>query len=124
MNLPYHQQGLGFTGWLLMILVFGFALTVGMKVAPLYMDNTTIVGIIEGVGAEEGMSAKRPSEIEKIIKARFHINNIRDFDYANNINVVRDNRGARIVLDYEIRMPMVANLDMVASFNKTVELRD
>jgi hypothetical protein len=38
--------------------------------------------------------------------------------------VVRDNRGAKIVLDYEVRMPMVANLDLVASFNKTVDLRD
>jgi uncharacterized membrane protein len=124
MNLPHHQQGLGFAGWMLLILVFGFALSVAMKLVPLYMDNSTIVGVLEGVGEEEGMAAKRAQDIEKIVQARFHVNNIRDFDYAKNINVVRDNRGAKIVLDYEVRMPMVANLDLVASFNKTVDLRD
>lgn len=73
MNLPHHQQGLGFAGWMLLILVFGFALSVAMKLVPLYMDNSTIVGVLEGVGEEEGMAAKRAQDIEKIEIGRAHV---------------------------------------------------
>ena len=124
MNLPLQQLGLGAIGWLILIMAFGGLLTIGLKVAPIYADNITIVRVLEGVAAEAGMANKSASELDKIIKARLNVNNIRDFNYAKSLLILRDNRGVRIVLDYEVRVSLVYNLDLIASFNKTVTLRD
>jgi len=124
MNLPRYQQGLGAIGWLILVFVFGGLLTFGLKVAPIYADNATIEKILDGVAAEPGVGSKDTGEIDRIIKARFHVNNIRDFDYSKNLTIVRDNAGARLVLSYEVRVPLVYNLDLIASFNKTVALQD
>jgi hypothetical protein len=124
MGLPQHQRGLGAIGWLVLVFVFGSLLTLGLKVVPIYTDNATIERILDGLAAEPEMGSKSTGAIDKIIKARFHVNNIRDFDYSKNLTIVRDNDGARIILDYEVRVPLVYNLDLIASFNKTVALQN
>ena len=124
MGLPQHQRGLGAIGWLVLVFVFGSLLTLGLKVVPVYTDNATIERILDGLAAEPEMGSKSTDAIDKIIKARFHVNNIRDFDYSKNLTIVRDNDGARIILDYEVRVPLVYNLDLIASFNKTVALQN
>ena len=124
MGLPQHQRGLGAIGWLVLVFVFGSLLTLGLKVVPVYTDNATIERILDGLAAEPAMGSKSTGAIDKIIKARFHVNNIRDFDYSKNLTIVRDNDGARIILDYEVRVPLVYNLDLIASFNKTVALQN
>jgi hypothetical protein len=124
MGLPQHQRGLGAIGWLVLVFVFGSLLTLGLKVVPVYTDNATIERILDGLAAEPEMGSKSTGAIDKIIKARFHVNNIRDFDYSKNLTIVRDNDGARIILDYEVRVPLVYNLDLIASFNKTVALQN
>ena len=124
MGLPQHQRGLGAIGWLVLVFVFGSLLTLGLKVVPVYPDNATIERILDGLAAEPEMGSKSTGAIDKIIKARFHVNNIRDFDYSKNLTIVRDNDGARIILDYEVRVPLVYNLDLIASFNKTVALQN
>jgi len=124
MGLPQHQRGLGAIGWLVLVFVFGSLLTLGLKVVPVYTDNATIERILDGLAAEPEMGSKSTGAIDKIIKARFHVNNIRDFDYSKNLTIVRNNDGARIILDYEVRVPLVYNLDLIASFNKTVALQN
>lgn len=117
------QKGLGFLGWLVLILLFGGALTLGLKLVPVYTDYNTMADILDGMAAEDGMANKRTPEIEDLIIKRFKINNIRSIDFHKDVQVKRDSNGVRIVLDYEVRMPVVGNLAMVASFDKEVELK-
>lgn len=124
MKFGNRQKGLGFTGWLLLILVFGGALTMGLKVVPIYMEHGTMKGVLEGIGQEPGMVQKKTPEIMAMIDKRFRLNNVRDFDAKENIEIKRDRNGAQIVLVYEVRIPLAYNLDIVASFSEQVELRD
>lgn len=124
MKFGNRQKGLGFAGWLLLILVFGGALTLGLKLVPIYMEHNTMKGVLEGIGREPGMVQKKTPEIMSMIDRRFNLNNVRDFDTKENIEIKRDRNGAQIVLNYEVRMPFAYNLDIVASFSEQVELRD
>ena len=81
-------------------------------------------GVLEGIGQEPGMVQKKTPEIMSMIDKRFRLNNVRDFDAKENIEIKRDRNGAQIVLIYEVRMPLAYNLDIVASFSEQVELRD
>ena len=123
-NLPKRQAGIGVAGWLVVVLIFGSLMTLAASVVPVYMDHNTMSSILDHMAEENGMAQKRDEELHKIIRNRFKMNNIRDFPIAENLVLNRTSNGVTIVLDYEIRMPLVKNMDMIASFDKTVELRN
>jgi hypothetical protein len=123
-HFPKRQAGMGVGGWLMVLLIIGAVASVASQVVPVYMDHSTMSSILDGMAAENGMGLNRDDAIEKIIKSRFKMNNIRDFPIKENLVINRTSNGVEIVMDYEVRMPLVKNMDLIASFDKTVELRN
>ncbi len=122
--LPARQKGLSFLGWLLTIMVLGSVITVGMQLIPLYLDHDKMSGVLDSMAEESGMANKRQYELEDTIKKRFKVNNIRDFNHKDNLKIKRDKSGVKIILDYEVRVPLVKNIDLIARFDKSVSLKN
>ena len=122
LNRKYQDGSAG--GYIIAILVLGALITMGARLGPLYMDHNTMSSIMDGMSEEEGLGSKRDSQIIDMMIQRFKLNNIRDFPVKEHVEVKRGKRGTDIILDYEVRIPMVHNLDVIASFNKEIELRD
>ena len=123
-HFPKRQAGMGVGGWLMVLMIIGSMATIASQVVPVYMDHNTMANILDGMAAENGMGQNRDDQLQKIIKNKFKMNNIRDFPIAENIVINRTSNGVEIVMDYEVRMPLVKNMDMIASFDKSVELRN
>ena len=51
------------------------------------------------------------------------MNNIREFDLKESLQTDRTKRGIELVLNYEVRIHLVHNLDLIAAFDKKVPLR-
>lgn len=122
-QVPRRQAGMGAVGWLLTILSLGGAATLAGQLVPLYVDQNIMANVLEGMAAEEGFIHKPDSEIQKTMKQRFRVNGVRTFNIRKNIKINRTSKGVELVMDYEIRMDLVRNIDMVVSFYKKVELR-
>jgi Domain of unknown function (DUF4845) len=123
-HFPRKQAGMGTAGWMLIVVVFGSVMTIGMKLVPPFLDHNTMSNILDGMAEEDGMAQKRDAAIEKLIKKRFKMNNIRDFNVGENLDIKRTRNGVEIVMDYEVRMNLIKNVDLIASFDKSVELRN
>jgi hypothetical protein len=123
-HFPKRQAGMGVGGWLMVLLIIGAVASVASQVVPVYMDHATMSGILDGMAAENGMGLNTDDQLQKIVKSRFKMNNIRDFPIKEELVINRTTNGVELVIDYEIRMPLVKNMDMIASFDKTVELRN
>ncbi|MEX2489214.1 MAG: DUF4845 domain-containing protein [Pseudomonadales bacterium] len=124
MSLPRYQKGMGFVGWILLILIFGGILTLGLRLFPHYLDHNTVAGVLDGLGEIDGLGSQPTATIRDRMKKRLNVNNVRDFPIEENIKIERSGTAARIVMDYEVRVPVVYNLDLVATFNKEVRLRN
>ena len=111
-------------GYIIAILVFGGLLTMASRLVPLYMDHNTMSNIMDKMQAETGLGVKTDFQLIDLMKKRFKLNNIRDFPIHEHTEFKRSGRGTDVVLDYEVRIPMISNLDVIASFNKEIELRD
>lgn len=116
MKFGKREKGLGFAGWLILILVFGGGMTLGMKLFPVYLDHNTMVKILDGVVLETDLTKKRNDVIMDVITQRFKINGVRDYRIPDILEVKRDRKTVYISLDYEVRMPIVSNLAMIATF--------
>ena len=111
-------------GYLIGIILFGGLLTFLARLGPLYYDHNIMSNVLDAMGMEAGLSNRTDNDLRDMIKQRFKLNNIRDFDIRQHIKFERTGRGTEIVMDYEVRMPLVHNLDIIASFDKRVVLRN
>ncbi len=120
---PHKQAGMGAVGWLLTILALGAAVSLAGQLVPLYWDFNIMANVLEGMAEEDGFIHKSDAAIAQTMNKRFRVNGVRTFNIKDNIKINRTSNGVELVMDYEIRMDLLRNIDMVVSFDKTVELR-
>ena len=109
------QSGMTTTSALFTVFLVGFFLTIIFKLAPHYMDNRIIQGAIDQVGQSD-INGKSNSEIRRKVADFFIINNIRDID-VRKVAIAQEETGTRISLDYEKRIEMFGNVDVVLKFS-------
>lgn len=123
-KLTRSRQGGNMGGYIIAILFFGGLLTTASKLGPLYLDHNTMATQMDKMAELPGLGVKSDGELRGMLKKRFKLNNIRDFDMKQHIKFVRTGRGTDIVMAYEVRMPLISNVDIIATFDKAVQLRD
>ena len=109
------QRGMTTTSALFTVFLVGFFLTIIFKLGPHYLDNRIIQGAIDQVGQSD-LNGKSNSEIRRKIADFFTINSIRDIDIRR-VVIAREDSGTRISLDYEKRIEMFGNVDVVLKFS-------
>ena len=110
-----QQRGMTLTGIIFTVFLVGFALTIAFKMVPHYLDNNVIQGAIDQVGAT-GVNEQTELGIRRKLSDFFIINNIRDID-TKDVKLVRTSRGTKIMLDYEKRVELFGNVDVVMKFH-------
>jgi hypothetical protein len=101
------------------ILIISF-ITFGLKVVPLYVDHNLISGVYEEL-IENGEAANMTiTEIRQRVSNTLRINNVTDFDLSS-ITTRKENDQAIIIIAYERRVELAANLDVVAKFDTVLQ---
>jgi len=114
-----RQRGISSAGVLPIAVLLGLFFTVGLKVGPLYVDHNLITGLCQDLidnGEANGMTV---TEVRDRISSTLRINNVTDFD-LNSILMRKENGEAIITVAYEKRVPLIANLDIVATFDESL----
>ena len=105
------------------IFVLGFVLFVafiGMKIGPIYMEYFSVVSAMNGVASERGSANLSPFDIRVKVLNRLYVSyteNVKE----KHIKLTRGN-GVHLRVVYEVRKPVIGNLDVVAKFDRTVRL--
>ena len=123
-ELNKNRQAGNLGGWILAILMFGGLLSIGSQVVPLYLDHSTMSTLLDKMAAEPGVSLRGDGELRAMMKQRFKMNNIRDFDIEEHVVIKRTPQGTEVIMDYEVRLPLFFNLDLIAAFDKEAKLSD
>ena len=125
MRLSRQRQRGAMGGIIIAILLFGGFLSLGANLGPLYLDHNTMSTVMDKMAEEPGMGSKTDVGIMDSFRQRLKLNNIRDFNFKEHAFLDRGSaRGTELVVDYEVRIPLIHNLDLIAHFYKKVELRD
>ena len=112
------QQGASFVFWVFFLALIGFLMMIGIKLFPIYYKGFATEKIVEDIAIE--MQGKKPtkSQLWDAIDKRLSINSI----YGINKDVfVFEKQKKGIIdfgLDYEMRVNVIANLDMVVKFDQ------
>ena len=115
------QSGMTLMSFLMVLAVVGFAAYIAMRLFPMYQEYYAVKSSMKGLANEAGVADMDPARIHELFFRRLDIN------YATNIKpshvkIERMEGGWNMKVAYEVRRPLVGNLDFVAKFEKTVNL--
>lgn len=120
---PRHsQEGLTLLGFVIVIVVVGIFTLVGIRLFPIYSEYYNVAGAMENLKNQPEIAQKSPSKIKEIFFRKLYVNYVENVERKNVL--VSRTGGLHIRVKYEVRRPMVGNLDVVASFDKKVMLTE
>lgn len=115
------QRGMTLIGFVIVLGVVGLFAYVGMKLVPMYSEYYAVKQALAGLKAEPGIANKDPAKIEDLFFRRLYISYAENVKPAN-VAIERVDAGWRMTVQYEVRKPMLANLDVVGKFDTSEEL--
>jgi len=118
--MPDLQRGFSKFGLLMMLVLLVSGLTFGLKILPVYLDHNFVKGVAEELIADGRAATLTQGEIREEIANGLRVNNVRDFN-LNSVTLERENAEPVLVIEYERRVPLVANSDVVISFDDRIE---
>ena len=113
-----NERGMTLLGFVIVLAVVGFAAYVAMRLFPMYQEYYSVRSAMKGLAAEPGIGTRDPARIQDLFFRRLYIN------YSENVKkehvkLRRVDNGWEMEVDYEVRRPLVGNLDVVGKFQST-----
>ena len=115
------QRGMTLMSFIVVLAVVGFAAYIAMKLFPMYQEYYSVRTAAKGLASEPGVGNMDPSKIEDLFFRRLYINYSENVK-PENVKIERIEGGWNMKVNYEIRKPLVGNLDVVGVFDVTQDL--
>ena len=123
MTFARSQQGLSILGWLMVLAVVAFFASTAFKVMPHYLDYMSLEKIITSVETDKASDVRTVGEFYNHVSKGMQVNNIRDLNMRDALQVKVENNEFLVHLKYEKREPLIENLDLVVNFDKEFRVR-
>lgn len=112
------QHGLSMVGFLLTLSLLGFFAFIGMRLFPVYSEFHSVKSDMEGLRSEPNARGLSPEQLRDRLFRRFNVSYVESVKPAD-ITFDR-NRGYNMTVKYEVRRPLMYNIDFVAMFEHSV----
>ncbi|NVK38121.1 MAG: DUF4845 domain-containing protein [Gammaproteobacteria bacterium] len=116
------QQGSSGIFILIVILLCFFGFFTMLKVVPLYTQNWAVETVFENLKEEAQNKEYSRQQVQDMIQKRFDINGVSQLvDF-----VEVSGQGSKIIIDmeYERRVSLVSNIELVATFNHYIDFSE
>ncbi len=122
MKLISKQRGLTAISWLAVIAVAIMFITLLLRLIPIYIEGYGVYDSLEGLKDDPKIATYPNRTIRKTLLKRFNINSIYSVT-GEDIYITKKSGKTIIEVEYEVRKPIVGNLDFVVSFRKEVTVQ-
>ena len=115
-----RQQGVTALGWMIILGLIAFFVSLGLKIYPIYWENYNIKSALKSLEKTQGISRMPRSKIRSLLNAKLNTNYITTIK-KNNIKVNKRNGAAVVEVIYTVKTPLVGELSLVADFHERIE---
>lgn len=120
MQLKNKQKGLTAVSIMALLVVIAFISVIFLKILPVYFDAFKVGDVLSSLKEERGLGEKSNNEITTMILKRLDVNMVSDVT-KDHIFIEKSQNEVFIDIEYEVRKQMFGNLEVVASFKKSIE---
>lgn len=113
------QRGITLIGFIMLLAVVGVFLFVGFKLFPVYAEYYSAVTDLKASCMEPDAPNANLQQMRAKLERRFNISYVDSIDTKKDLKIIVDGDKRMLNIKYEVRKPLIYNLDFVAKFDVT-----
>jgi hypothetical protein len=117
-----RQRGATFIGILIIASIVGLAGYAALRLWPLYFEYMEVSRALEQTAQEFSGESASPQALISALNKRWTIEDIHTIK-PKDIEIKRENGGLTMRAYYQAEAPFIANVSLLATFDKTVDVR-
>lgn len=110
------QSGFSLLQWLVVIVIFVFLAQLAIKLAPVYVESYSVKKLLMGLSQRDDISDLSAIQLREAVNKGLSVNQIGG-NVSQSFKVKPSDQKFLVSFDYEKRLPFIANIDIVISFN-------
>lgn len=123
MSRTSRQQGIVGLGWLVLIALIGGLVLVGFKLIPLYYDDRIVDKVLKDIANDPDNGRLTGQQLWSLIDFRLTNNSVYSITPQQFTYTRKDGRKT-VAINYESRVHLIGNLDLLATFARSAVLRN
>jgi hypothetical protein len=116
-----RQRGATFLGMAIIIAILGFALYAGIRLTPVYIEYMAVARALDQTAKEFNGNPTSPQELRTSLDRRWTVEDIKSVGYKD-IDIKKSGNGFTMRAWYRAEVPFIANVSLVAIFDKSVNV--
>ncbi len=116
-----RQHGASGSGFVSMIVLIIVLVLLVLKLFPVYMEHFNVSSSLNSLSDQSGIKEMKKAEIKTLLERRFSINEVNNVN-KEHITINKSKDGMTIDVIYEVRKPLVGNIDIVIHFNDHLKI--
>jgi len=114
-----RQRGATFLGIVIIVAILGFALYAGIRLTPVFLEYLAVVRALEQTAKEHSDGNVTVQDLRTSLDRRWTIEDIHSLQ-PKDIEIKKAGGGLTMRAWYRAEVPFVANVSLVADFDKSV----
>ncbi|WP_395770541.1 DUF4845 domain-containing protein [Arenimonas sp.] len=115
-----NQKGITLLSFLFVLALVGFFGFLFMRLFPVYSEYYSAVNDIKAVTQASGADKQALPQLKDSLYRRFQISYVDSVNLDKHIKLRTEKEGKKVLdLNYEVRKPLMYNLDFVAKFERS-----
>ena len=118
------QRGMTLIGWIFVLGIIAFFATVVMRLLPMYQEYYGVLQIMDGMETELKNNKMTKNQVLLMLYKRFDTGYVFSVK-KDNIEILRGKNNvhvSKIVIDYEVREPFMAQIDLIGHFHTEIDV--
>jgi len=118
------QQGMTLIGWVMVLAIIAFFATIVMRLLPVYQEYYSVLQIMDGMEIELKNNKLTKKQVMILFEKRFDTGYVFSVK-KDNIEISRGKNNvhiSKVVIDYEVRKPFMAQIDFIAHFKTEIDV--
>ncbi|HEY1069443.1 MAG TPA: DUF4845 domain-containing protein [Thermomonas sp.] len=111
------QQGMTMLGFLMTLCLAIFFAYVGMKIVPMYIEYYSVQQALKGLAEDAELAGASKDKIRQMYQRRLEMSYADHVKKMDALKFESGDGGLKMIVDYERREPLMANLDVVGKFH-------
>jgi len=117
-----RQRGMTFLGLVTILAILGAGLYAAIRLVPVYLEYTKVARALEQVRDEHSAIESNPHLIRRSLERRWDVEDIKSIGWQE-VEIKKSNEGYDVRAAYEVEEPFVANVFLLAKFDKSVVIQ-
>jgi hypothetical protein len=114
-----RQRGMTFLGLVTILVILGAGLYAGIRLVPVYLDYMKVARSLEQVADEHAAIDTNPEMIRRSLERRWDVEDAKGIGWKE-IEIRKENEGYALTAAYDVETPFIANVYLLARFEKSV----